>query len=187
MEEQSRITKISPREFEQLVRDYLEEIGRAQGLKELLVTHDTKLPGPGGDYQIDVLAVFEALGGEFKVLIECKHYNKRVPRDDVLILQQRLELLHAQKGMLFSNAGFQKGAHKFAEAYSIALISVIEGRFTYKTKSQDSPDFDPPEWADVQKYVCEYQHNFTENGHTITYLQKGYMEDLSDFFFGKLE
>jgi restriction system protein len=86
--------------------------------------------------------------------------------------------------MLFSNAGFQKGAHDFANNHGIALISVIEGRFTYKTRSQDSPNFDPPPWADIPKYVGEYQYDF-ENRHMISYLQEGYMDALSDFIFDK--
>lgn len=186
MEEQSRITKITPREFEQLVKDYLEEAG--QGLKKLEVTHDTKLSGSDGTYQIDVLATFEAFGGsEFKVLAECKYYNKRVQRDHVMLLKSRLQSLGAHKGLLFSNAGFQKGASQFAEAHGIALISVIEGRFTYKTKSQDTPDFDPPAWADIPKYVGEYHYGFTGTSHMICYLQKERMDVLHDFIFDKSE
>lgn len=179
-------TNISPREFEQLVKDFLEESG--QGLKKLEVTHDTKLLGTDGTYQIDVLAIFEVFGGgEIKVLAECKYYNKRVQRDDVMLLYSKLQSLGAQKGMLFSNAGFQKGAHDFAKVHGIALISVIEGKFTYKTKSQNSPNFDPPSWVDIPKYVGEYQYNFTESSSTISYLQEGYMEALHNFIFDKTQ
>lgn len=178
-----RFTNITPREFEMLVRNYLAEAG--QGLKNLEVKHDEKMSAYDGTYQIDVTATFEIFGGSsIVVLVECKHYNKRVQRDDIILLNSKLQSIGAHKGILCSNAGFQQGAVDFAKAHGIALISIIEGRFTYKTKSQNSPDHEPPPWADIPKYVGSYSHTYTENSHMITYLQNGHMEDLTQFIFG---
>ena len=46
---------ISPRAFEELVKEYLTQQG--QPLKSFKATHDIKLKGPDGEYQIDVLAI----------------------------------------------------------------------------------------------------------------------------------
>ncbi len=93
-------------------------------------------------------------------------------------MYDKLRATGAQKGMLFSTSGFQTGAYKFAEEHGIALIRVIEGRYTYETKSFGKQTYDPPPWVDIPKYVGEYTR-----GATTTYLQNGYFEDLGEFLF----
>jgi restriction system protein len=168
--------EINPRDFEQLIRDYL--IQQGQPLKSFIATHDIKLKCTDGEYQIDVYAEFEYLGAVFKVLVECKRHTNKIKRETVQILYDKLRATGAQKGMLFSTSGFQEGAHVYAEAHGIALIRVIEGRFTYFTKAEGSQQFVRPPWHDDPEYVGEFRR-----GHTTTYLQKGYFEDLTDFLF----
>jgi len=67
---------------------------------------------------------------------------------------------------------------KFANEHGIALIRIIEGKYTYFTKGVDSQNFEPPPWADIPKYVGEFIDN-----NSITYLQKGYMDSLDEFLF----
>jgi restriction system protein len=169
--------EINPRDFEQLVRDYL--IQQGQPLKSFIATHDIKLKCTDGEYQIDVYAEFEYLGAVFKVLVECKRHTNKIKRETVQILYDKLRATGAQKGMLFSTSGFQEGAHVYAEAHGIALIRVIEGRFTYFTKAEGSQQFVRPPWHDGPEYVGEFRR-----GNTTTYLQKGYFDDLTDFLFG---
>jgi restriction system protein len=171
------ITNISPREFELLVKEYLEGVGK--DLKIFKATHNTHLINNDGEYQIDVCAEFDFLGATFKVLVECKRHKNRIKREVVQLLNDKLRSIGAQKGMIFSTSEFQDGAKKYAIERGIALIKVIEGRFTYITKSQDSQNFEPPSWVDIPKYVGEY-----EEGNSIYYLQNGYFDALKEFLFG---
>jgi restriction system protein len=167
---------ISPTEFELLVKEFLEGAGKE--LKDFKAQHNILLLKSDGEYQIDVYAEFEVLGATFKVLVECKRYKSEIKREVVQLLYDKLRATGAQKGMIFSTSGFQSGAFKFAEEHGIALIRVIEGRYTYFTKAAGEQKYDPPPWADIPKYVGEYTR-----GATVTYLQKDYFEDLGEFLF----
>jgi len=60
------ITDITPREFELLIKRYLNNVGSP--LKNFSAIHDTKLSSADGTYQIDIYATFEALGCDIKFL-----------------------------------------------------------------------------------------------------------------------
>lgn len=168
---------ISPTEFELLVKEYLE--GAAKGLKDFKALHNVHLLKSDGEYQIDIYAEFEVLGASFKVLVECKRHKSDIKREVVQLLYDKLRATGTHKGMIFSTSEFQSGAYKFAEEHGIALIRVIEGRYTYATKSHGEQTYDPPPWADIPKYVGQYTR-----GATTTFLQDGYFEDLGEFLFG---
>ena len=171
---------ISPAEFELLVKDYLE--GAGKNLKDFKAEHDIHLLKSDGDYQIDIYAEFEVLGVSIKVLVECKRHKNDIKRDVVQLLYDKLRATGTHKGMIFSTSGFQSGAYKFAEEHGIALIKVIEGRYTYVTKSQGEQTYDPPPWADIPKYVGQYTR-----GTMTTFLQKDYFETLGEFLFGNTD
>jgi restriction system protein len=167
---------ISPREFELFIKDHISNLG--QDLKTFKAEHDTVLVSHDGEYQIDIYAEFDLLGVTFKVLVECKRHKSKIKREVVQILSEKLHSSGANKGLIFSTSGFQTGAIKFATAHGIALIRVIEGRFTYITKSQTSRNYQQPDWGDREKYVGEYR---VEN--SVCYLQKGCLEPLAEFLF----
>lgn len=170
------IAEITPTEFEKLIHSYLIDLG--QDLTKFETIHDKKIESYDGNYQIDVFAEFEALGGQFKVLVECKRYKDKVERETVQLLNGKIQSIGAHKGMIFATSGFQTGAVEYAEAHGIALIRVIEGRFTYFTRSKDSPNFEPPLWANIPKYVGEYRR-----GNLFSHLQKNHLEPLRKFLF----
>jgi len=114
--------------------------------------HLASLSGTDGDYVIDVVATFSALGAEFVVLIECKHHARKVERQDVQVLHTKLQSLGAQKGMLFSISGFQSGALEFAAAHGIALVTVATGISNWHTRST-GPTPSPTPWLSVPKYI----------------------------------
>lgn len=167
---------ITPTEFEILVKDYLTELGK--DLKSFSANHNTIIEKIDGDYQIDVYAEFDFLGADFKILIECKRHKHKIKREVVQLLYDKIRATGSNKGMIFSTSGFQDGAMKFANEHGIALIRIIEGKYTYVTKGVDSQNFEPPLWVDIPKYVGEFRDN-----NSITYLQKGYMVSLDEFLF----
>ena len=167
---------ISPTEFKLLVKEFLEGTGKE--LKNFNITHDAHLIASDGEYQIDVFAEFEVLGVTIAVLVECKRHKNEIKREVVQLLFDKLRATGAHKGIIFSTSSFQSGAFQFAKEHGIALIRVIEGRYTYITKSESEQSYNLPPWIDIPKYVGEYIH-----GATITYLQKGSFEDLEEFLF----
>jgi restriction system protein len=88
------------------------------------------ITAPDGQYRIDVSLRFTQLEVDLLVLVECKNRVRPVEREDVQVLADGLRATGAQKGILFSTNGFQRGAIHYARSHGIALVSVIEGKFT---------------------------------------------------------
>ena len=116
---------ISPIDFEKFCMEFLRAYAEKEKLSEFSITHDVKMKAPDGIYQIDIYAEFVAMNCKFKVLAECKKYNKSISRDKVEILYSRLQSLGMNKGILISTSGFQSGAIQFAKSHGIALIQVF--------------------------------------------------------------
>lgn len=169
---------ISPKEFELWIYNCLSNLGKE--LKHFDIRHDTLIKSYDGEYQIDVLAKFESLGAEFKVLVECKRHKNKIKREVIQILHDKLHSTGSQKAILFSTSGFQEGAIVYAKQHGIALVRVIESKYTFVTKSEGFDNFHLPAWAEIPKYVGEYN-----NYKCIAYLQKGHFETLEEFLFGE--
>ncbi len=92
-----------------------------------------------------MLARFEALGGNFVVLIECKHHKNSIKREVVQILNDRLCSIGAQKGMIFSTAGFQSGAIEYAQKNGVTLFKVEDGKNSYFVRDFYG-EVDYPDW-----------------------------------------
>jgi restriction system protein len=142
---------ITPTEFELHVRDWLARgVSAAESFE---IIHQGTMAGQGGAYSIDVLATVTLFqGARVIVLAECKHQQRPVERDEILVLEGKLRDVGAHKGMLFSTAGFQRGAIALADARGIATVAVIDGRFLYETKSIGPPP-SPPEWVRLPRFA----------------------------------
>jgi restriction system protein len=139
----STLTKISPEQFEMEIQNQIRTLGI--NLQDFDVKRREKIAGSDGEYEIDVLAKFEALGGNFVVLIECKHHKNSIKREVVQVLNDRLRSTGAQKGMIFSTAGFQSGAIEYAKKNGIALVKVEEGKNSYFVRDFYG-EVDYPDW-----------------------------------------
>jgi restriction system protein len=147
------ITYVSPADYEKAVKHMLDCQADRPGSYEskLLET----VPGSDGEYVIDVTARFTALGVDFLILVECKCLKRKVARADLQVLLQKIQSTGAQKGLVFSTAGFQIGALEFAKAHGIATIQFTDGAATYFTKSvgSDAAPARPPSWVNLPDYV----------------------------------
>jgi restriction system protein len=78
-----------------------------------------------------------------------------VEREDVQVLADKLRAVGAQKAILFATNGFQRGALEYARAHGIALVRVIEGKFTYEMRNMHSTGYrsEPPPWANIRPFV----------------------------------
>jgi restriction system protein len=115
---------VTPERYEELVRNWLSDTGVL--LEEFSATLREILSGTDGNYEIDVVVRFKALGVSYLTLVECKHLKRRVEREVVQILHDRVKSLGAHKGILFSTCGFQSGALEYAHKHGIALIQLAE-------------------------------------------------------------
>jgi restriction system protein len=166
---------VSPKQFETLITELMHTEG--SGLEDVRVQHGETLHGADGEYVIDTSVRFRVLGGaELLVLVEAKLQNRPVERTVTQKLFQIVLSTGAHKGIIVSTSGFQRGALDFAGAHGIALVQLVDGQMTYKTRSVDSkPQFVPG----LPEFVA-YQVAATPTGHTTTMLtgQPNYLEEL---------
>jgi len=141
---------LTPQEFELTVKEILD--GSGAFLQSYESKHLERLSGVDGEYVIDVTARFSALGADYLVLVECKHQQRKVERQDVQILRDKVGALSAHKGMLFSTAGFQKGALEYGDKHKIALVQIARGETTWFTRDA-GPKKPAPASACIPKYV----------------------------------
>lgn len=92
------------------------------------VTFDDKIVGKrtGEERQIDVSVRFRHGYYGYLIAIECKDYKNRVSVDKVEAFRTKLEDIGADKGIMVSPCGFQKGAVKTAKAYDIELFTLTQ-------------------------------------------------------------
>lgn len=129
--------QLSPRDYEKAVKAYLDAMGeRLQGFRS---EHREESDG----YEIDVTVRFNALGVDFLVLVECKHYRRNVEREVFQVLHDKVRQLGAHKGMVFATSGFQSGAIEYAEAHGMAAIWMKDGRTEVIRKADGLPELPP--------------------------------------------
>lgn len=163
---------VTPEAFEKMVVSFLR---RLRGhLQEFTVEHRRSISGPDGDFELDAVARFEALGGKFVVLVECKHHRNPIKREAVQALRDKVRSLAAHKGMLFSTGGFQRGAIEYAIAQKIALVHYTQGGPMYETRAEGGPT---GPCRDYDAYVV----SLSEEG-GLRYDQSEY-EELSQYLF----
>ena len=144
--------EISPEDYEREVLRWLSNASAEEKI-EVCLKHRQVVGGHGGDYQIDIVGeMYVFRGTVIKLLVECKRHGRPVERDDVLAFAKKIENTASHKGMMFSTAGFQRGAIKFAKSQGIALVTFVDGKFTYETRHQ-GPTQDPPSWVVLPKYA----------------------------------
>lgn len=129
--------QVTPEKFERLVVEYLWSL---DDLKDFDVRHRAVVKGPDGEFEMDAVATFEALGAEFIVLVECKHHRNPIKRELVQVLRDKVRSVNAQKGMLCATAPFQKGAVEYALSQRIALVHFVEGGPVYESRDRSADD-----------------------------------------------
>lgn len=129
--------QVTPEDFERIVVEYLRSL---DDLKDFDVRHRAVMEGPDGEFEIDAVATFEALGAEFVVLVECKHHRNPIKRELVQVLRDKVRSVNAHKGMLCATAPFQKGAIEYALSQSLALVHFVEGGPIYESRDRSADD-----------------------------------------------
>ena len=149
-----RPEKISPTEFELLVKQWLE--ASAPELQDFAATHRVSHQGVDGEYEIDVFAKFTALGGaSFKVLVECKKHVNPIKRELVQALSDKRRSIGATKAMLVATSSFQSGAIEYARVNDVALVQVVSGSVRY-VQASARPLRDVPEAILAKQAAAPY-------------------------------
>lgn len=87
---------------------------------------NAKVQGARGKHRIDVLVSFSNYGYKNTWVCECKFWSSSIPKEKVLALQAIIQDIGADKGLLFSESGFQAGAVSCAMNTNIILTSCDE-------------------------------------------------------------
>ncbi len=98
---------------------------------------DARVKGVRSGEDIDVLVTFEQHGLKTTWIIECKHVGRNVEKAEVQILKTLVAELGADRGIILSEKGFQKGAYDAVDMTNITLTSLAslrtmaQGKFIY--------------------------------------------------------
>lgn len=122
-------------EFEKFCLETLSAYAQREGLNSFTISHNQRVETFDSTYQIDVMAEYTALGCKNKVIVECKKYSRNVERSVVTDLYAKTQSIGAQKAILISTSGFQKGAVKYAEAHGIALWQICHAQIKHIVNS----------------------------------------------------
>ena len=82
--------------------------------------------GARGSHDVDVYVTFEKFGYECRWIIECKLWSTRVDRSAVLTLQSITQNVGADRGLIFSESGFQSGAQTAAQNTNVLLQTSLD-------------------------------------------------------------
>lgn len=126
---------ITPKEFEEYVKDWFDCEGI--NLKSYKSSLNNKASADDGIYEIDIDITYDALGVEFRILVECKKYSNSIKREVLQVLHQKIQSIGAHKGIICSTSDFQSGALEYAKKHGIACIKVAESRMLVRTKAAD--------------------------------------------------
>ena len=109
-------------EYERFTQEIYQSLLNAQGINTIDVKHNIKLTGKSGQqHQIDVYWEYKINGFLYKVVIECKNYNRSVSVDRVNAFYGVLSDLVDVQGIMITKTGYQSGAKKIADYYGINL------------------------------------------------------------------
>ena len=93
-------------------------LGRIEGKR--------KMQGRSGEeWEIDIIAYDSADGKP--VLVECKHWNRRVTRDILTTFVYKIRDVGGERGIVVTTSGLQKGARKIADCEHIETIILKRG------------------------------------------------------------
>lgn len=114
-------------------RDYQEDVAKFFRQLDCDAKVDARVQGARARHNIDVWVTFSRFGLEHKWAIECKLYNKPVPKEKVLALKGVVDDVGADRGILIAESGYQPGGHAAAQSTNIELLTFAELRERAKT------------------------------------------------------
>lgn len=83
--------------------------------------------GVRAKHEVDVHVKFHRSGIECTWVVECKLWKTKVPKEKVMALKSIVDDVGADRGIIFSEKGFQSGALDSIRDTNITLVTSIKG------------------------------------------------------------
>jgi hypothetical protein len=109
-------------------KQYQEDVAGLLRSLGFTATVEAKVSGARGMHTVDVHATQTAYGFPITWIVECKYWNKAVPKEKVLVLSQIAADVGADRGFLLSESGFQSGAVRAAQHSNVTLTNLPDLR-----------------------------------------------------------
>jgi hypothetical protein len=109
-------------------RRYQEETAKLFRELGCSVETDFSTQGARSKHLLDVSVRFTRFGLKQHWIVECKLWNRRVPKEKVFALKSITEDLGADRGILIAERGHQSGAHEAATQTNITLTTLAKLR-----------------------------------------------------------
>ena len=112
-------------DYEELVKDIYEALGKANGATIECWGGSCKVEGPPGIFhKIDVLTRHSDGVHQYRTAISCKNWNKKVGIPIVREFAQIVNEARFSKGVIVSKMGFTAPAEAYAESKNIGLVEL---------------------------------------------------------------
>ena len=108
-------------------REYQEATARVFGQLGCHAEVEKTITGARGPHKVDVYVTFHKFGHECRWVVECKLWSTPVTKEIVHALLTKVQNVGADRGVIFSESGFQSGAHTAAQNTNILLQSSLKG------------------------------------------------------------
>jgi hypothetical protein len=111
--------------YQQEVSSFLSELGFDTRV-------DETIGGARTQHDIDVAARIRIAGLDILWIVECKAWGRRVPKERILTLQGIVDDIGADRGLVFSESGFQAGAIRATRNTNITLTGLEDFRLNFQ-------------------------------------------------------
>lgn len=105
-------------------KDYQEATAAFYRELGLSAETDVSIDGVRGEHSVDVAVRGHRAGVEFLWIVECKFWDRRVPKATVATLSAIMLDVGADRGIILSRRGFQSGAPAMAQKNNMTLTSL---------------------------------------------------------------
>lgn len=159
--------------FQEEIKDHFLSLG-------LNAKTDVSISGVRTNHDIDVYVDFTFLGLDTIWIIEAKYWNSKVNKNVVLAFRQILEDIGADKGIIISKKGFQKGAIGAVKNTNVILR-------TFEELKLETQDYTQSVIIDYYKKRFDIlESRYYSHGKRIRekYGLKAYLEDVHPNFSG---
>lgn len=107
-------------------KDYQEAVAIALAGLGFVVSVEETVEGARGSHDIDVVARTIRANVEQLWIAECKYWKRRVPKERALTFIGIVGDVGADRGLMFSEVGFQAGAIRVARFTNVSLTSLAD-------------------------------------------------------------
>ncbi len=111
-----------PTRFEEYSLELLQE--QFEGLSNLKFDFKMIEKLDYGKYQVSGNIAFTKAGLNYRVVVECKHFNGNITANEVAALHCKLKAQKATSAVLISSSGFRPEALQYATQNGIALVQL---------------------------------------------------------------